>query len=304
MVDAADDDGDLRLVGRRFYRCETCGATALLPQLSRQELDDYYHGYWSQLRSGTPLMLRRDWRARLVAQPLAWWLDLRPRVKAVEKYCKRGRLLEVGCGAGGFLDAMRWRGWECHGLEMDREASRFCREVLGLAVEEGRLEDARFPTSSFDAIVLFHVFEHLSDPHGCLRLLRRWLKPGGILVLTVPNGDSWQRWVFGRSWYGYDVPRHYFVYGRKALLRLAGCQGYRVMEIGTIYGSYSSVLTTLSRIPVSSRWNVTRSQLLRLLSYPLLCVVSSPVFLLMDGVGQGEGLTCVLRRSEQEERTF
>jgi SAM-dependent methyltransferase len=183
-------------------------------------------------------------------------------------------------------------------LEMDAAASRFCRESLGLAVQQGRLEDAEFPAGSFDVVALSHVFEHLGDPHASLQRLRKWLKPGGILVLTVPNGDSWMRQLFGRCWFGYDIPRHYFVYGREAVARLAQSHGFIAVEMGTLYGSYTALLTSLALVAARTRPSLGLSGLVRILSHPLCSIAFSALYCPIDALGGGEGLTCILRRCE------
>jgi SAM-dependent methyltransferase len=257
----------------------------------------YYRDYHAHLDDGSSLALRRDWRARLFSRPLVRWRDLRPQIRLIERHGRPGSLLEVGCGSGALLEAMRQRGWECSGLEMDPSASRFCRDKLGLGVEQARLEDTSRPAASYDAICLAHVFEHLSDPHAALDKLHLWLKPGGILLVTVPNGDSWQRRAFGDAWYGYDVPRHYFTYGRLSLSRLAAEHAYDVVECRTVYGSYSALLTSLAAFG-TRRGGRILPRVVRTLAHPLAGLALAPLHGIVDAFGAGEGLTCVLRRSE------
>jgi SAM-dependent methyltransferase len=84
-----------------------------------------------------------------------------------------------------------------HGIELSQYASEYARTRLGLSVHTGTVEDADFPTEYFDVITLWDVLEHLPDPMKALRILWRWLKPEGLLLLNTPNLDSLDARVFG-----------------------------------------------------------------------------------------------------------
>jgi SAM-dependent methyltransferase len=129
----------------------------------------------------------------------------------------RGRLLDVGCGNGAFLAKMRDLGWEVVGVKPDPEAARVAREDFGVTVFEGRLEEAGLSDGSLDTITMHHVIEHISDPVDVLRECYRILKPSGILVIVTPNLNALGRHLMGMSWRGWEVPRHFTLYLRRAL---------------------------------------------------------------------------------------
>jgi predicted SAM-dependent methyltransferase len=94
-----------------------------------------------------------------------------------------------------------------------------------LPVEPVALDDADFPPGEADLVVLWHVLEHLDDPHGALRQVRRWLRPEGRLVVALPNLASLQARIGGDRWFHQDVPRHrtnFTVAGVDRLLRRSG----------------------------------------------------------------------------------
>jgi SAM-dependent methyltransferase len=137
------------------------------------------------------------------------------------------KLLDVGFGRGDFLLAMRESGWDVHGIEPDAEGVAAAR-ALGLAVEQGAVDDAPYPPASFDAITLSHVVEHLHDPVRSLTACARLLKPGGVIWLATPNVASPAQRRFGRDWFGLDPPRHLVIFTRRGLdlaLRRAGFEG-------------------------------------------------------------------------------
>ena len=149
------------------------------------------------------------------------------------KASDRGRLLDVGCGNGRFLAQMRDLGWEVMGIEPDPKAVSIAKEHFGLEVFQGTLEEAGFPDSSFDAIAMNHVIEHVPDPIGLLAECRRVLKPGGKLVVVTPNIQSLGRRLFGEHWRGWEVPRHLFLFSPKSLRACAERAGFVVQNLRT-----------------------------------------------------------------------
>jgi len=146
---------------------------------------------------------------------------------------ERGRILDVGCGNGMFLDRMRQLGWDVTGVEPDGAAVKVAREKLGLEVIEGSLEDAGLPDRYFDAVTMNHVIEHVPDPIGTLKECLRVLKPGGKLVVITPNIMSMGFQVFGEYWRGLEVPRHLHIFSPRSLRLAAERAGLLVQELRT-----------------------------------------------------------------------
>ena len=105
---------------------------------------------------------------------------------------------------------------EAYGVEPDEYSSRIAIEKYHLNVFHGNLDQASYSTSSFDAITLWDVLEHLPDPSSTLQEIKGFLKPDGILVLRVPNYDSCDARLFGFAWSGLDVPRHFMSFHKIA----------------------------------------------------------------------------------------
>jgi SAM-dependent methyltransferase len=129
-----------------------------------------------------------------------------------------GEVLEVGCGPGFMLDALRRRGWRVMGVERTDAMASHAREELGLDVIAGDVEDV--PSDrSFDLIVLFQVLEHMTAPHETLAACAARLKPHGRLIVAVPNVGSWQARFGGPYWVHLDAPRHLFHFTPSGLRR-------------------------------------------------------------------------------------
>lgn len=131
--------------------------------------------------------------------------------KLVEKVTGKttGTLLDVGAGTGAFAHTMQSGGWEVTGLEPDTTARGNALKNYGLTLNT--LEHLAFmPVNTLDVITLWHVLEHVHDLNGYLDTFLRILKPGGKLVIAVPNYTSKDAEIYNRYWAAYDVPRHLY----------------------------------------------------------------------------------------------
>jgi 2-polyprenyl-3-methyl-5-hydroxy-6-metoxy-1,4-benzoquinol methylase len=144
-----------------------------------------------------------------------------------------GMLLEVGCGNGAFLARMRDRGWQVQGVEVDPAAARIAEDTFGLHVDVGTLEEANYPSDSFDALAMNHVIEHVSDPIGLLRGCHRVLKPGGELIVVTPNMNGIGHKRFQRHWRDLEPPRHLHLFSQSSLESIARQTGFHAVEIWT-----------------------------------------------------------------------
>jgi SAM-dependent methyltransferase len=188
--------------GRRVVRCRRCGLVFYDPMLSPAEAaalysDDYFAREFPE-------------ESRQAARPRH-----ERRLARIERETSRGRLLDVGCGAGGFLDAARARGWQVAGLDVAPAAARAA--VPGVDVWEGDLSLARpAGVAPFDVVTMWDVLEHLTDPVGALREARRWVRPGGLLVVQTQDVDGVTSAWMGRRWEQY-VEYHLYHFSSRTL---------------------------------------------------------------------------------------
>jgi len=141
-----------------------------------------------------------------------------------------GDLLDVGCGSGFDLLAMRDRHWRVAGVEMNPQAVERAR-AQGLDVRQGTLSEANFPAASFDVVTLFHVLEHVTDVLALVREIRRILRPGGVMLAQVPNFDGANARLFKAAWYELDVPRHVNFFSSATLRDLVGRASLEVASL-------------------------------------------------------------------------
>ena len=230
-------------VDERFSlaRCAACSLVSTRPELRAEEIGAFYppEYYGRRNRRFHPLLERlivvfRGRRARLV-----------------DRRARPGRVLDVGCGRGLLPAQLRRRGREAFGIELSAGAATHAREVLGIPVFVGPVEESPYEEGSFTAVVFWHVLEHLRDPRSALRHARRLLAPEGLLVVAVPNFESLQARVGGRGWFHLDAPRHYHHFGLGVLARLLDEEGFDVAEVSHFaleqnpYGWIQSLLNRL-----------------------------------------------------------
>jgi SAM-dependent methyltransferase len=165
-----------------------------------------------------------------------------------------GRLLDVGAGRGRFVAEARAAGWQAHGIEPSQRGVEGAR-ALGIELQRGGIDDADVAAGSLDAATLWHVLEHLDEPGPALTRITGWLRPGGLLLVGVPNLASIQACAGAAVWYHLDVPRHrthFTVAGLHALLRARGLEPvatHHVLAEHNPFGLWQSLVSRATRTP-------------------------------------------------------
>jgi 2-polyprenyl-3-methyl-5-hydroxy-6-metoxy-1,4-benzoquinol methylase len=264
----------------RLVRCQECGLVYQNPRPTLEEMAQYYPNDYECYNPETDLG-HNSW---LLEQALQY--GVRRRCRSVTRYKQGGRLLDVGCATGTFLRGMApLPGWEVYGIDISPHASRIAREKYGLDVRTSDLEHADFPEAYFDAITLWEVLEHLHDPAASLQRIYRLLKPDGLLVLRVPNIESWDARLFGPCWAGLDSPRHLYVFSTRTLHQYLALSGFTILQTSTRSASYMSFLISL-RFWLAGRGikPQTIQKLSKVLYHPLMRAITVPLFFLV-GLG-------------------
>jgi len=149
------------------------------------------------------------------------------------------------------LNQLRKRGWKVQGTELNDASAAFAREVLGLPVRTGELTSLHFPDAHFDVVILWHVLEHLHEPQTVLDEVARILRPGGVLLVAVPNFQSFEAKLTRNHWFHLDVPRHLIHFTPRTLQRSlaqAGLGLYRITYFAPEYDFFSFVQSALNQL--------------------------------------------------------
>jgi SAM-dependent methyltransferase len=224
-----------------YERCRGCGVVLRNPRLPE--------AYRVSRYAETVLP---DSRKRLVARKQIHYEYVSRELVRLCATGTPGRLLDFGCGAGGFLVAARDHGFDVAGLEVNRDLARHVETTYSIPVFAGLIDDPGFGLGPFDVIASFQVFEHLIDPRHTLERLLTHLAPGGLLLIEVPNlaalGERLRR--------GSTMDdSHLFYFDARSLSRLMREAGFEIVRI--------EQGLRLHRL-VGERWKVFPRPLLRL----------------------------------------
>ncbi|OQA01485.1 MAG: Malonyl-(acyl-carrier protein) O-methyltransferase [Bacteroidetes bacterium ADurb.Bin408] len=209
------DTRDYFLSGELFYiyQCNSCGFKFTYPIPSPDDIGRYYKSsdYVSHSDTNKGLFFK--------VYQFVKSLNIKNKYKLVCAYAGKGKILDYGCGTGDFLGLFKNKGWDCYGLEQDADTRAYASHKQGFEI--GSPEDIeQLPAASFNAITLWHVLEHIHDINLKLEQFYKLLKPDGVLIIAVPNADSFDAQHYGKYWAAYDVPRHLYHFSQKTLSRL------------------------------------------------------------------------------------
>ena len=216
-------------------QCIDCGLVFLESRAPEDALDPEEAAYWDSDEQ-KKIYFKDDVLKTFLK-------EFEGRLKTLERYVPtRGRLLDVGCGVGHFLYVARKRGWLVDGLDISPQASRAAKDAYGLGVSVGTLDESPFARSTFNAITLWDVIEHIRRPVENVKAMNRLLRMGGVVVMKTPNESGLFKQLalflyrcFGRRAsfllkYVYYVP-HYFSYSPSTMAALLTQGGFEVVAL-------------------------------------------------------------------------
>lgn len=197
-----------------------------LPQPSLENLPSYYQSadYISHTDSKRSLFEKLYHLVKLK--------NLSDKVRLITKLQRGiGHVLDLGAGTGDFLKTAASVKWEITGVEPIEAARNLAAQKnITLLSDTKNLESAQF-----DIITMWHVLEHVPNPVEQITELKRLLKPGGFIVVAVPNFKSFDADYYQNFWAAYDVPRHLWHFSKNAIEKLFGDQQLILQEVKPMY---------------------------------------------------------------------
>ncbi len=272
-------------------RCKRCGLLRQNPRPMAETIDFYYpsaYEPYSAAIDDEPSRLRR-WDRRY---------GMAKRWRAIERYQRGGHLLDVGCATGNFLHEMARRGiWEVEGVEPSAKAIAYARDRFGLTIHQGRLTEVDLPDAAFDVVTMWNVLEHLHHPLANLQVVQRILRPGGLFVFSIPNLEGLGvRW-FGRSWMGWELPRHLYYFPRAVLESRLPDLGLRPFHWDCLVGAYPSFLLTLRfALPALACGAAWEGWVQKGMSSMFMRLVMAPLFWGLTHLNQASLITVFVRK--------
>ncbi|MBI4055130.1 MAG: class I SAM-dependent methyltransferase [Elusimicrobia bacterium] len=199
-----------------IVRCRSCGLIRADPLPAPEELGRLYNQGRASPLSYYALSREADRKTfHRIFQILS----------RVPGFPASGRLLDVGSGAGTFLECASEKGWEALGLELAQESVRYCRQ-RGLSVAQGTFDDLPHQVGPWDFVFMGDVIEHLRDPRRVLQGIRERLQPGGFLLISTPNIDSWAARQFQIK-----PQEHLYYFSASTLTRILCGTGYETVFV-------------------------------------------------------------------------
>jgi len=210
----------------RFFHCHRCGLVYRSSQ-NRQNHDALYSRQY--YRQGGKLK-------KMIEQFLTKLINYR-RKRLIGQWRNKGKILDLGCGLGQFLNQMNNRNWQKIGIEPSQAAYQQIAKS-NFTIYQKELTDINLPKNSFDVITAWHVLEHLTNPQKNLLEIHRILKKEGFLFLSTPNTNSFGFKQGKEKWFHLDTPRHLFLFNAKSLKNILNQTGFRIIKINYPFFEY------------------------------------------------------------------
>lgn len=223
----------------RYLQCKNCGLVSIDPKPSKRGVLNNYETY-------LPTDIREIKQWETMMQPV---IETSVRIINARTEINRGRLLDIGCGFGFFLNAMKQHHWEVTGIEIAKGGRQYARDHFGIDVYSKPLESLSLPSGYFDAVTLFYVIEHIAEPVTVLNEVKRILKPGGLVLIRWPHTTPIIKLLgpLSRRLDLYHTPYHLYDFSKQTIEQVLTLCGFSNME--TVVGGYTLSPKWISRLP-------------------------------------------------------
>ncbi len=259
-------------------QCNSCGLVYLNPRPEISEFERIYpanyHAFdFSEEDFGFVYKVRSRLEAKRV---LSWCKDLNDDA----------RIIDTGCGDGFHLSLLEKYGsknWTLEGIDIDKRAAKMAMDK-GLKVHVGSIDEIDLPKNAYDLAIMVQTIEHVAEPAETLRAVHRILKPGGKVVVVTDNTDSFDFKLFKKShWGGYHFPRHWNLFNKTSLTKLAEKTGFEVAKLTTQVSPVNWVYSLHNRFvdEQKPKWLINQ--------FTLKSTISLSVFTMLDIVLQKFG---------------
>ena len=268
-------EGDFTLV-----RCKNCSLTFLNPRPKKEHLAYFYPSEYRPHQSPKPKkrrnFLETRWRVvqerlrTLVLREFYGYPGLEPEKKNLAfrlllkillfpyylwhkkhigtlPYRGEGKVLDIGCGAGRHLARLKKYGWDAYGIDISERVAQMARDQFGLEVVQGDILEHQFPEEAFDIVTMWFSLEHMPEPRQVLLEVNRILKPGGLLIISIPNIDGWLAKRLRERWYSLQLPTHLYLFTPGTTKKMLAAAGFRVVKIRHIKSSLRRTLARLDK---------------------------------------------------------
>lgn len=216
---------DWFLTKERFLlvKCSNCGLIFINPRPDITEISPYYcsDDYISHGLKNTKLI---DKIYGFIRQR-----SIRMKFNLIRPHMSGLNILDIGCGTGEFLSYCQIKGMTVRGVEPNERGRAFA--IKNNLTVSDHLNFVDINPGSIDAITMWHVIEHIHDLRGTLLKINEYLNSMGVLIIAVPNSNSFDAEFFKEHWAAYDVPRHIYHFSKQNITHLAESFGFKVIKV-------------------------------------------------------------------------
>jgi 2-polyprenyl-3-methyl-5-hydroxy-6-metoxy-1,4-benzoquinol methylase len=206
--------GELLFFSNKYpiLKCPVCGQVFTGIRFRTEARQDFYDDavYFNNMYGKSKYHPAHIWH-RIVSQR---------RLKLLMRVVPKGKLLDIGCGYGIFLNTARNLAWTVFGVELSRPASEYAHNSFKLKIFNGEIEKANYPDHYFDVITFWDVLEHVPNPAVFLQNVKRILKQDGLIALSVPNSGSLVARIYQGKWQTLRPEQHLWHFNIKTLKQL------------------------------------------------------------------------------------
>ena len=185
--------------------------------------------------------------------------------KLIEKHSKTGgkKILDIGCGTGDFLNYMQIKKWEISGIEKDEGARKIATEKNNISINRDMLNLKE--KNKYDVITMWHVLEHIYDAQTYIEKICKIIKKEGVIVIAVPNSNSYDAIKYKENWVAYDLPIHVSHFRKNDIQNIANKNNLKLKHIEPMFfdAYYISILSSRKKgeSVVKGIWNGFKSNI-------------------------------------------
>jgi len=199
-----------------LIKCSSCGLIRVSPMPNPQEKKKNSQSIYSSI----------EYRERYFKDKRFFTRWFKAKFKIIERLKpEKGKILDVGCSYGFFLEVAKRRGWDIYGIEIDPITGGYTKDKFGDKIFIGELENSHFEMHYFDVITLWDVIEHVVNPVDFLKTVKNYLKPSGIICIQTPNIESYISKLKNKNWDWLTPGDHLYFFSPRTLhktLKLVG----------------------------------------------------------------------------------
>lgn len=222
-----------------YVRCRECGLVYMNPQVVPEDTEKLYPADYAPhskkakgIGSRITSLYNHISKIPIIGYSPKQLMNVKIAGNIYRSLNQQSRILDVGCGAGAFLNSLRTdKGCEVYGVDISEAAVKEAKSSFGLDIFKGTITEATFPEAHFDIITAWWYLEHISDPQTTIAKISSFLKQNGHCIIGVPNYESFNARHFKDKWYHLDCPRHLCIWTPRAITRLLENHGLAVSKI-------------------------------------------------------------------------